>query len=213
MNRALIIRLSLVVFALILLLMGWKKVKGDDGMTLMYFMGLGLIAGFLVVKYVLPWLGDTLGTIIFSSGEKVQATGNAKAAAKLAQGDYKGAIAEHEKSLEKDPLQSFSVAEIAKIYADRLEDPASALKILLQQLAAHPWSTDDAAFLSFRLVDLHAHHFKDYTAARQTLEKIMMDFPNTRHSANARHRLNEVEQMEFKRIQDQRNAAGRSSSI
>lgn len=210
MNRALIIRLSLVAFALILLLMGWKKVKGDDGMMLMYFMGIGLFLGLLAVKYVLPWFGDILGTIVYSSGEKVEATGNAKAAAKLAQGDYEGAIAEHEKSLEKEPLQSFSVAEMAKIYADRLEDPGSALKVLLQKLASHSWPDDDAAFLRFRIVDLHVHHFKDYTAARQALEKIMVDFPHTRHSANARHRLNDVEQMELKQLQDQRSSTGRS---
>lgn len=212
MNRTLLIRLGLIALFLILAKLGWNRVRGSDGMMLVYFMAMGTIGGFLFVKYVLPWFGDAVGTVVFSSGEEVRVDGSMKAAAKVAQGDYEGAIAEHEKTLKDNPQQSFPVAEIAKIYADKLEEPGKGLQVLLQQIAAHPWPEDDAAFLRFRVVDMHLHHFKDFAAARTWLEKIITEFPNTRHSANAHHKLNELEAEEYKHLAAERARGGQPSA-
>ncbi|TDU81599.1 hypothetical protein EI77_00909 [Prosthecobacter fusiformis] len=210
MNRTLIIRLGLIALFILLIRIGWEKVKGDDGLALVFFVAIGFILGLVVVFYALPWFGDLIGTIVYSSGEKVQVNEGLKAAAKLAQGDYEGAIAEHEKALAADPSQSFPIAEIAKICADRLKDPVRAMGILKQHLAAREWPEDDATFLRFRIVDLQLAHFHDFAAARSLLEGIIADFPNTRHSANARHKLNELEQAEYKSIVEQRaKAAGK----
>lgn len=207
MNRTLIIRLCLIAFFLLLVKIGWDKVKDDIGMMFIYFIGLGVIAGLLVVKYVLPWFGDAVGTVVYSSGEEVRIDGGLKAAAKLAQGDYEGAIAEHEKSLARDPAQSFPVAEIAKICAEKLGDPKRGIKVLETHLAATPWTDDDATFLRFRMVGLHLEHLHDFAKARTLLEKIVADFSGTRHSANAHHLLGEVDQAEFKFMAQQRAKA------
>lgn len=198
MTRVLLLRLGLLLAVLLFAVIGWRQVRGDVGMTFVYFVTLGVVGGFLAVKFFIPWLGDAVGTALFSSGEQVGDDPALKAAAKLAQGDYEGAIAEHEKNLAKDPAQVFPVGEIAKICADKLNDPARALHVLSSHLGAREWSEDDAAFLRFRMVDIEIDKRHDYAAARALLEKIMLDFPDSRHRANAHHRLNELEQLEFK---------------
>jgi len=137
MQRTAIIRICVLAFLAMLAWWGWLKVRGDDAMTFVYVIAVGAAAGFLVVKYVVPWFGDAVGTALFSSGEMVGEDASMKAAAKLAQGDYEGAIAEHEKSLAENPAQVFPVGEIAKICADKLNDPARALRVLQERLAGH----------------------------------------------------------------------------
>ncbi|MBB5036292.1 tetratricopeptide repeat protein [Prosthecobacter dejongeii] len=207
MNRKQILRLCLIAFSLYLLKVGWDKVQDNVGMMLVYFLGLGIVAGLLIVAYVLPWFGDAVGTAVYSSGEKIKATGSAKAAAKMAQGDYEGAIEEHEKELAADPSQTFPIVEMAKICADKLADPQRAQRLLQNHLQDYPWSPDDAALLRFRLVDLQLHHFKDFPTTRQLLERIIADFPNTRHSANAHHKLHELEQAEYKHLTEESGRA------
>ena len=90
----------------------------------------GVIAGLAAVKYLIPWIGDAMGTFFFSSGEQIVMDDNMKAVAKLAQGDYEGAIAEYEKIAKEKPDDSFPVAEIAKIYSEKMGDPRRALTFL-----------------------------------------------------------------------------------
>lgn len=207
MTRVLLLRLGLFLTVILLALFGWRQVRDDVGMTFVYFVALGAIGGFLAVKYFIPWLGDAIGTALFSSGEQVGEDPSLKAAAKLAQGDYEGAIAEHEKNFAQDPTQVFPIGEIAKICADKLHDPARALHVLSSHLQARDWPEDDAAFLRFRMVDMEIDKRHDYAAARALLEKIMLDFPDSRHRANAHHRLNELEQLEFKEAMARRASA------
>ncbi len=208
MNRTLIIRLCLIVLLLVLAKKGWDRVEADMGMMLVYFICLGTVAGLLVVKYFLPWFGDAVGTAVYFSGERVGPGEGTEASAKLAHGDYEGAIAEHEKTLAEDPAQSLLVVEIAKICADKLHDPQRALQVLQKHLTARAWPEDDAAFLRFRIVEIHLQALKDFARARTLLEQIVADYPNTRHSANAHHKLHELEQVEYKHLTDQRAKAG-----
>ena len=110
MTRVLLLRLGLLLAVILLALLGWRQVRDDVGMTFVYFIALGTAGGFLAVKYFIPWLGDAVGTALFSSGEQVGDDPALKAAAKLAQGDYEGAIAEHEKNFAQDPTQSQNLA-------------------------------------------------------------------------------------------------------
>lgn len=211
MNRTLILRLCLIAAALLLAKAGWDRVEDDIGMMLIYFVALGVIGGVLIVLYVLPRFGDAVGTLVYSSGEKITDSGGLKAAAKLAQGDYEGAIAEHEKELAAQPLQTHPIAEIAKICAEKLGDPQRARQVLKTHLQNPAWPEDDAAFLRFRLVDLEMHHFKDLATARTLLEQIIADFPNTRHSGNAHHKIHELEQAEYHRATTKRGGTGHPS--
>ena len=181
-------------------------------MKLVFVILMGLTGGLLAVRYLIPWLGDIAGEAVFSSGEKVEQDHMTKAAARIAQGDYQGAIEHYEKMLEDKPDDPFPVAEIAKVYAERLRDPQAALNALEEHLQSKDWPVDDAAFIMFRIADVHLTHRYDFETARDMLEQIIGNFPNTRHSANAHHRMTEIEQMQFKRLTEQRAKTGSSGT-
>lgn len=208
LNRSLVIRICIILLAVMVVAMLWNAVKSKgDGMVLVFVITMGLIGGILTVKYVIPWFGDLMGEAVFSSGEKVEQDEMTKAAACIAQGDYHGAIEHYDKMLDDKPDDPFPVAEIAKVYAERLHDPQSALQALEEHLQSKEWPVDDAAFIMFRIADLHLTHRHDYETARDMLEQVIGNFPNTRHSANAHHRMSEIEQMQFKLLMDQRAKA------
>ncbi len=164
---------------------------------------IAVVGGFFVVLVVLPRFGDAVSTALTSSNEESKLEGSGKAMALIAQGDYEGAIREYEKALAEKPDDSFSVSEIAKVCSEKLGDPIRGLHVLRTHLEKREWPTDDAAFLMFRMVDIYMKE-DQYAEARELLEQISTSFPNTRHVGNARHKLNEVEQAEFKFAQAQR---------
>jgi hypothetical protein len=213
MNTALVIRICVITLVLLVIALIWSFVKeAGDGMKLVFVIVLSLGGGLLAVKFFIPWLGDLMGEAVFSSGEKVEQDHMTKAAARIAQGDYPGAIEQYEKMLDEKPDDPFPVAEIAKIHAERLHDPQTALKVLEEHLQSKDWPVDDAAFLMFRIVDVQLTHRHDFEAARDMLEQIIGNFPNTRHSANAHHRMSELEQMQYKLLMDQRAKTGGSEA-
>ena len=212
MNTTLIIRICVVTLALLVIALIWSFFKeAGDGTKLVMVIVLGLTGGLLAVKYVIPMLGDAMSEAVFSSGEQVEQDEMTKAAAKIAQGDYKGAIEHYEKMLEDKPDDPFPVAEIAKVYAERLRNPQAALKALEEHQQSKDRPEDDAAFIMFRIADVHLTHRHDYETARDMLEQIISNFPNTRHSANAHHRMSEIEQMQYKLLMEQRAKAAASS--
>lgn len=213
MNRQLVIRICLVLLPLLLVSWIWQFVKElDDVAKLMFIIVLGLVGGILMVKFVLPWLGDAMGEAMFSSGEKAEQDEMTKAAACMAQGDFEGAIGHYEKMLEEKPEDPFPVAEISKIHAERLHDPQAALRVLEEHLQSKDWPVDDAAFIMFRIADVQLKHRRDFDAARDMLEQVIGNFPNTRHSANAHHKMSEIEQAQYKLLMDQRAKAGGAAS-
>lgn len=213
MNTALVIRICVITLVLLVIALIWNFVKdAGDGMKLVFVLALGLAGGLLAVKYLIPWLGDMMGEAVYSSGEKVEQDHMTKAAARIAQGDYQGAIEQYEKMLDEKPDDPFPVAEIAKIHAERLHDPQAALQVLEEHLQSKDWPVDDAAFIMFRIADVHLTHRHDFETARDMLEQIIGNFPNTRHSANAHHRMSELEQLQYKLLMDQRAKAGSSGA-
>ena len=213
MNTALVIRICVITLVLLVIALIWSFVKdAGDGIKLVFVILMGLAGGLLAVKYFIPWLGDMMGEAMFSSGEKVEQDHMTKAAARIAQGDYPGAIEQYESMLSEKPDDPFPVAEIAKMHAERLHDPQAALKVLEEHLQSKDWPVDDAAFIMFRIADVHLTHRHDFETARDMLEQIIGNFPNTRHSANAHHRMSELEQLQYKQLMDQRAKAGSSGA-
>lgn len=208
MNRQLVIRLCFVALALLVAALVVDAIKeADDGMKLVAVILLGVTGGILMVKFVIPWIGDAMGEAVFSSGEQIEQDEMTKAAASISQGDYAGAIGHYEKMLEEKPDDPFPVAEIAKVHAERLHDPQSALQVLSDHLQSKDWPVDDAAFIMFRIADVHLTHLHDYEAANDMLQQVIGNFPNTRHSANANHKIHEVEQAQYKLLMEQRARA------
>lgn len=196
---------GIFVLAILWVMGSWKtwEKNGDVGLQLMAILLIAVVGGFFVVLVVLPRFGDAMSTAMTSSNEESKLEGSGKAMALVAQGDYEGAIKEYESMLKEKPDDSFSVSEIAKICSDKIGDPVRGLHVLRTHLEKREWPTDDAAFLMFRMVDIYMKE-DQYAEARELLEQISASFPETRHVGNARHKLNEVEQAEFKLAQAQR---------
>jgi tetratricopeptide (TPR) repeat protein len=113
------------------------------------------------------------------------------ARAKVAQGDWEGAVEAFRLAAAAEPLNRLPWVEIAKIQIDHLEDPNSAIQTLRTAIEGQEWEENDAAYLMFRLAEIYDTELSDRTSAATTLQQVMEQFPETRHSANARHKLHE----------------------
>ena len=158
----------------------------------------GCVVAIVIAKIVVPRLGDAVGTFFYSSSAVATPEQGTQASARLAQGDYEGAILEYESILRGQPDDTLAINEIASIRAHKLGDVRGALDFLQQQLEARDWPEDSAAFLMFRIVDLQLEMLHDYAGAQSVLEQVVTTFPNTRHSANAHHKIHEIQQAQFK---------------
>ncbi len=198
---------GLFVGAILYVLLKWHSEAWQSNPMLQFaaIVGLAVMLGFVFVLVILPKLGDAVGTVMYSSGEEVAPDEGMKAAAKIAAGDYEGAIEEFKKVLQGKPDDIHAISEIAKTYADKLHEPDKAIAFLNAQIESQEWTPDHAAFLLFRFCDVQAH-MNDFEAARATLEHIIGTFPDTRHSANARHKITELQETEFKQLQAARAA-------
>jgi tetratricopeptide (TPR) repeat protein len=154
---------------------------------------IGGVAGVLFVLMVMPSIGDAIGNFFFQPNQQAARDPHADAQAALARGDYAAAIDEYRNALKSEPQDTLAYSEIAKISCEHLADPATAAQALEQALERE-WTPDDAAFLSTRLVDVYWQHQRDGRSARAMLLQIIESLPNTRHAANAQHRLHEIEQ-------------------
>ncbi|WP_265595651.1 tetratricopeptide repeat protein [Verrucomicrobium sp. BvORR106] len=196
---------ALFVLAVLYVMGKWNTPDWQDNpmYPLISIITLAIVGGVFFVTVLLPKFGDAVGTVMYSSGEEVEQDESMKAVALVAKGDYHGAIKEYEKMMANKPEDPFPVSEIAKIYTEKLHAPDQALVVLQENLEGRDWTEENAAFLMFRLSDLHmASH--NYDAAKDILEQVAGNFPGTRHSGNARHKINELEQLQYKEIAAQR---------
>jgi len=81
--------------------------------------------------------------------------------------------------------------EIVKIQRENLEDPDATIATVREVLEDYAWDQRDAAYFLFRLSELYDEDKDDRMSAAQILQQVMDQFPETRHSANARHKLHE----------------------
>jgi len=157
---------------------------------LLAFMTAGLV-GIVVVVHVLPMLAHRVTHAVYDSGEEVEKDPMHDARAKVAQGDWEGAIEAFRQAAAADPLNRLPYVEIAKIQLEQLEDPQAAVQTLRQAIEGQEWQENDAAYLMFRLAGIYDENLNDRASAATTMQQVMEQFPETRHSANARHKLHE----------------------
>lgn len=157
---------------------------------LMTFLTAGYV-GVVFVVYLLPTLAHKATHAIYDSGEMVETDVMHDARALVAQGDYPGAIEAFRVAAKADPTNRLPWVEIVKIQRENLEDPDGAIETLRHVLEHQVWPERDAAYLLFRLAELYDEDKEDRLSAAAILQQVMAQFPETRHSANARHRLHE----------------------
>ncbi len=170
----------------------------DSGtLIITLFVGIVFIAvviGGIAATWIIPSIGEFVGNFFFNPNVEVEKNPHSDALAKIAQGDYEGAIEEYRKSFEKNPDDTHALSEIIHIYCDKLHNHDAA-EHFLEEALQKEWPPDQGAFLATRLVDIYWNYKRDATRARHVLQQIAETMPDTRHAANAVHRLHEIERV------------------
>ncbi len=168
----------------------WNEWEIGTKFVATFFIAIGL--GLFVVLVMLPSLADKIGAFFFSAPEQIKPDPLIKAAAKVSQGDYEGAIKAYRAIASEEPENRFPVFEIAKIQQEYLNDVDAAIETFEDSLENTDWAENDAAAILFRLQQIYLESKQDEEHATALLQTVIDRFPETRHSANAHHRLNEI---------------------
>jgi len=169
--------------------------KPDGTKVVLYFGGVVIVggaAGVLFATMVMPAIGDAIGKFFFAPDEKMEKSPHADALVAIARGDYETAVQEYLHAFGKDPHDTLALSEVVRLECDHLDNPDAAADILEQALDRE-WAAEDAAFLTSRLVDVYWKHQHKVREARALLMQIIETMPGTKHSANAQHKLQEIE--------------------
>jgi tetratricopeptide (TPR) repeat protein len=158
------------------------------GGILLTFLTAGLV-GILFVTLVLPMLAHRLAHLVYDSGELLEKDAMHDARSLVAQGEYDKAIEAFRAAAAGDPLNRLPWVEIARIQRTQQENPEAAIHTLRTALESQEWQVNDAAYLLFRLAELYDEDRDDRTTAASIMQQVIEEFPETRHSANARHKL------------------------
>ena len=161
-----------------------------------YISILALAAVTAVVSCVslLPLLGEFMGNVMFAPTQQIERSPHHDALARLAAGDFQGAIDEYRAVFEDDPQDLHAASEIVRLYCEKLNAFEPAEDFLVEALS-YERTPEEVSFLSQRLVDVCWNYQKDGIRARAILIKIAEDMPETREAANALHRLQEIDRM------------------
>ncbi len=165
---------------------GERTIEG----ILLTFLSAGLFGIFFVV-YALPFFAQRATHAVFDSGEMVEKDVMHDARSLMAQGDYEGAIEAFKLAAAADPLNRLPWVEIAKIQKTNLGDPAAAIQTIRHALESQEWEINDAAYFLFRLAELYDEVEGNRATAVAIMNQVIEQFPGTRHSANASHKLHE----------------------
>lgn len=169
-------------------------VADPDSTPILLFAGMvlvGAMAG-LIATTLLPKIGESIGNFFFHPNEQIEKNPHSAALGALACGDYERAVREYEAVVRKNPDDTLALSEIARIYCEKLHSPEHAAAVL-EQAIERDLLPEDAAFLCARLADVYWIHQHDISKARELLLQVIETMPNTRHAANASHRLQEIE--------------------
>ena len=164
--------------------------SGKLPLIIAVFVLAGLV-GVLVVLTILPSLAHKFTHAIYDSGEIIEKDPMHDAHSLLAQGKYAEAVEAFKAAARADSFNRLPWVEIAKIQRLHLHDPDAAIHTLRTALEGQEWPMNDAAFLIFRLAEIYDEDRGDRTTAGALMQQVMDEFPETRHSANARHKLHE----------------------
>jgi tetratricopeptide (TPR) repeat protein len=172
-----------------------KDIEGREGQKtftgiLLAFLTAGLV-GIVFVIHVLPAIAHRFTHAVYDSAEMVEKDPMHDARAKVAQGDWDGAIDAFRAAAAADPLNRLPYVEIAKIQLEQLEDAPAAIETLRHAIQDQEWQENDAAYLMFRLAEIYDANLEDRMSAASILQQVIEQFPESRHSANARHKLRE----------------------
>lgn len=195
------------LFAVALMLAGMyflvEHVKGlqsapdvDNAKISTYFLSIVLLGAVVAITsgvLLLPIIGELAGNFIFTPNVEIEKSPHSAALAKLAAGDYEGAIEEYKKVFDDDPQDMHAVNEVVRLYCEKLQMPESASDFLVEILSLSDWTPEERAYFSERLVDVCWNYRRDAARSIAILTRITENMPETREAANAAHRISEIE--------------------
>jgi len=146
----------------------------------------------IFVIFVLPDFVHRATRSLYDSSEMVEVDPLHDARSLFAQGEYEGAIEAYRGVAEKSTGDRFPWVEMAKIQNAKLGNPDAAIATLREALGVFEWEIKDAAFMMFRVAELYEKEKADLEMTKDILEQVAEMFPETRHAANATHRLREL---------------------
>ncbi|MGJ8656041.1 MAG: tetratricopeptide repeat protein [Akkermansiaceae bacterium] len=153
----------------------------------------GLFFGLLSVFYVLPALSHKAAQSMYAdANETAEQDILHEARALVAQGDYENAVVAYRKAIIKEPSNRLAWTDMAKLYAEKLEQPQLAASALREAYDENEWSEEDGAFLLFRISEWQLDDCEDPAAGAATLSEVIEAYPSTRHSANAMQQLRQL---------------------
>ncbi len=155
---------------------------------LLTFLSAGLV-GIIFVVHGLPFFAQRLTHAVYDSAEMVEKDVMHDARSLKAQGDFEGAIKAYRQAAVAESLNRVPWMEIAKIQKDQLGDPAAAIQTIRYALESQEWEVNDAAYFLFRLAELYDEVEGDRATAVAIMNQVIEQFPETRHSANAKNKL------------------------
>ncbi|WP_411846656.1 tetratricopeptide repeat protein [Roseibacillus persicicus] len=167
--------------------------KGSPILTFALFIVTGVFTGFLIVSYILPNVVQRASEEVYGSTQKVGGpSALTRAQAAVAQGEWEQAIELYQEAATEEPDNRLPWVEIAMLQRERLENPHAALLTLEQALARGGWRENDEAFFLFRKIEIFENDLNEHDQAIALLRDVIDRFPQTRHSANAMHKLHEL---------------------
>ena len=189
-----------IILGFIAALIGYFLYKSYTGtsdestfMRLLSTIFAGVYIGLLGVFYVLPLVSQKAAMSMYSdSNQKADPDLLNEARSLTSQGEYEAAVTAYRKAIIKDPSNRLAWTDMAKLYAEKLEQPGLAAASLREAYDEHEWEAEDAAFLLFRVSEWQIDECQDKEAGSVTLSEIIKTFPDTRHSANAMQKLREL---------------------
>ncbi len=196
MSSSLVIKLAILALLSGIFYLIHQQIPEDGKYEMVYKLILYLLGGLTVAipaaLILAPALGDKISNFFYNSPEEVKPSPGSAARAKMAQGDYEGAVEEFVKLAESDPSDRTPWVEVIRIQREKLAAPQAALDSVKTALAAHEWPEDDEAFFLFRIVEISRDDLDQAETAIDALNLIVEKFPETRNSANAMHMLREM---------------------
>lgn len=167
----------------------------DHSKIMVAFAGIILVAlvtGCIVALSVIPALGDWVAGLLVSPTEEIAHDPHTDAQARIAQGDYEGAIAVFLGIYGHDPSDVHALSEAGRLYVEKFHDPERAAGLFEDALQGER-THEEVAFLANRLVDIYWLQQNDAERSCALLAQIVESLPGTKHSANAQHRIHEIE--------------------
>jgi len=202
--------MRVLVRLLILAALGWltyvllmaarthANIEGaDQSKTFLLFGGvvcLAVVIGAITALSLLPAIGEAFSGIFYGSNAEIQKDPHSAALSKSAQGDLEGAIAEYIAIYNDNRSDTMALSEAVHIYCDRLHDYTSAAR-LLEEALQEELPMEESAFICNRLVDIYWGYQHDAVSARRLLIQVAESMPDTKHAANAQHRLMQLDHM------------------